>query len=126
MLNFSISQATIFLSPKNIAAWESKNRSYLLRIQNIFGIPEYLILHFPNEFLYFVFTLSDRFNSFFFKIQKKFKSTVQITKPTNDYSQWSVSDILEKETDLAHVVEVSNFPSTFRTEDISLAFKTLT
>jgi hypothetical protein len=63
---------------------------------------------------------------FFLKIQKKFKDAVQIKKPTIDYSQWSVDDIQIKEADLAHVVEVSNFPSTFRTEDLSTAFKTLT
>ncbi|CAF4116368.1 unnamed protein product [Rotaria sp. Silwood2] len=60
------------------------------------------------------------------EIQTKFKESVQIKKPTNDYSQWSVDDIQIKEADLAHVVEVSNFPSTFRTEDLSNAFKTLT
>ncbi|CAF1091469.1 unnamed protein product [Rotaria sordida] len=60
------------------------------------------------------------------EIQTKFKESVQIKKPTNDYSQWSVDDIQIKEADLAHVVEVSNFPSTFRSEDLSNAFKTLT
>jgi hypothetical protein len=63
---------------------------------------------------------------FFFKIQKKFKENLQIKKPTNDYSQWSLDDIQIKEADLAHVVEVSSFPSTFRTEDLANAFKTLT
>jgi hypothetical protein len=60
------------------------------------------------------------------KIQAKFKKNLQIKKPTNDYAQWSVDDMQMKEADLAHVVEVSNFPSTFRTEDLSNAFKTLT
>lgn len=62
----------------------------------------------------------------FLKIQTKFKENLQIKKPTNDYSQWSVDDIQIKEADLAHVVEVSNFPSTFRTEDLATAFKALT
>jgi hypothetical protein len=60
------------------------------------------------------------------EIQTKFKDNLQIKKPINDYSQWSVDDMQIKEADLAHVVEVSNFPSTFRTEDLSNAFKTLT
>ncbi|CAF1310309.1 unnamed protein product [Adineta steineri] len=60
------------------------------------------------------------------EIQTKFKESVQIKKTTNDYSQWTIDDIQIKEGDLAHVIEVSNFPSTFRTEDLSNAFKTLT
>jgi hypothetical protein len=62
----------------------------------------------------------------FLKIQTKFKENLQIKKPTNDYSQWSVDDIQIKEADLAHVVEISNFPSTFRTEDLASAFKIFT
>ncbi|CAF0757938.1 unnamed protein product [Rotaria sp. Silwood1] len=67
-----------------------------------------------------------QYNDLVEEIQTKFKENVQIKKPTNDYSQWSIDDIQIKEADLAHVVEVSNFPSTFRTEDLSNAFKTLT
>ncbi|CAF3245588.1 unnamed protein product [Rotaria socialis] len=37
-----------------------------------------------------------------------------------------IDDIQIKEAELAHVVEVSNFPSTFRTEDLSNSFKILT
>ncbi|CAF3553348.1 unnamed protein product [Rotaria socialis] len=66
------------------------------------------------------------YNDLVEEIQSKFKDSVQIEKPTNDYSQWSVDDIQIKEADLAHVVEVSNFPSTFRTEDLSNSFKILT
>jgi len=60
------------------------------------------------------------------KIQTKFKQNLHIKKPVNDYSQWSVQDMQIKEADFAHVVEVSNFPSTFRTEDLFTAFQTLT
>ncbi|CAF1229596.1 unnamed protein product [Adineta ricciae] len=60
------------------------------------------------------------------EIQSRFKESVQIKKPVNDYSKWSIDDIVSKEADLAHIVEVSNFPSTFHTEDLSNAFKILT
>ena len=60
------------------------------------------------------------------KIGRKFKAHVQIKSPTNDYSQWTVDDMQVKEADLAHIIEVSNFPSTLRTEDLSSAFKSLT
>ncbi|CAF3954226.1 unnamed protein product, partial [Rotaria magnacalcarata] len=66
------------------------------------------------------------YNDLVEEIQSKFKDSVQIEQPTNDYSQWSVDDIQLKEADLAHVVEVSKFPSTFRTEDLSNSFKILT
>ena len=42
-----------------------------------------------------------------------------------DYSQWTIDDIQTKEADLAHVLEVSNFPSTIRTEDLYSAFSPL-
>lgn len=71
-------------------------------------------------------SLAGRNDSIILKIQTKFKENLQIKKPTNDYSNWSVDDMQIKEADFAHIVEVSNFPSTFRTEDISSAFRTIT